>query len=50
MTVAGSDGSTKVISTKNIMIATGSVAIPFPGLEVGVAGGCGLANHVERLV
>ena len=43
VTVAGSDGSSKLISAKNILIATGSVPIPFPGLEVGlVGGGCGL--------
>lgn len=50
MTVAGSDGNTKVISAQNIMIATGSVPIPFPGLEVGMTCGCGFANHVELLV
>jgi dihydrolipoamide dehydrogenase len=36
VTVAAADGTTQVINTKNILIATGSVPVPFPGLEVGV--------------
>lgn len=28
------DGSTEVVKTKNIMIATGSEVTPFPGIEV----------------
>ena len=28
------DGSEEVITTKNIMIATGSEVTPFPGIEV----------------
>ena len=37
VTVTGSDGDSRVIPTNNILIATGSVPLPFPGLEVGVA-------------
>lgn len=37
VTVAKADGSTETLSAKNILIATGSVPIPFPGLEVGEA-------------
>lgn len=36
VTVTGSDGTPRVIPTNNILIATGSVPLPFPGLEVGV--------------
>lgn len=39
VTVTGADGSSQAIPTKNILIATGSVPVPFPGLEVGVAPG-----------
>ena len=39
------DGSTEVIQTKNIMIATGSEVTPFPGTEVGFD----LANYVSIL-
>lgn len=28
------DGSTEVVNTKNILIATGSEVTPFPGIEV----------------
>jgi len=35
VTVHKDDGSTEVIQTKNIMIATGSEVTPFPGAEVG---------------
>ena len=28
------DGSTEVVSAKNILIATGSEVTPFPGIEV----------------
>lgn len=43
VTVTGSDGDSRAIQTDNILIATGSVPLPFPGLEVGVAlAGCRL--------
>ena len=34
--VAKKDGSTEVVKSKNIMIATGSEVTPFPGLEVSI--------------
>ncbi|KAJ8964565.1 hypothetical protein NQ314_004869 [Rhamnusium bicolor] len=34
VTATKDDGSTEVISTKNILIATGSEVTPFPGIEV----------------
>ena len=34
VTVAKSDGSSEVVKTKNILIATGSEVTPFPGLQV----------------
>lgn len=34
VSVKKSDGSTEVINTKNILIATGSEVTPFPGIEV----------------
>jgi hypothetical protein len=34
VTVIKSDGSEEKISTKNILIATGSEVTPFPGIEV----------------
>lgn len=34
MTVLKEDGSQEIITTKNILIATGSVVTPFPGIEV----------------
>lgn len=34
VTVAKSDGSSQVINTKNILIATGSEVTPFPGIDV----------------
>ncbi|XP_065668808.1 dihydrolipoyl dehydrogenase, mitochondrial isoform X2 [Hydra vulgaris] len=34
VTVSKSDGSKEVITTKNIMIATGSEVTPFPGIEI----------------
>ena len=34
VTVSKADGSSEVIPTKNILIATGSEPTPFPGLEV----------------
>lgn len=34
MTVSKADGSQEKISTKNILIATGSEVTPFPGIEV----------------
>ena len=34
VTVSRRDGGSEVISTKNILIATGSVPMLFPGLEV----------------
>ena len=41
--VASADGSSHTINTKNILIATGSVPMAFPGLEVSSAwGGRGL--------
>ncbi|KAG2459876.1 DLDH protein, partial [Polypterus senegalus] len=33
VTAVGSDGSSQVINTKNILIATGSEVTPFPGIE-----------------
>ena len=36
VTVAKKDGSTEVVKSKNIMIATGSEVTPFPGLEVSI--------------
>ena len=39
------DGSTEVIQTKNIMIATGSEVTPFPGTEVGF----NLTNYVSTV-
>ena len=35
VTVYKEDGSSEVIQTKNILIATGSEVTPFPGAEVG---------------
>jgi len=35
VTVHKEDGSSEVIQTKNILIATGSEVTPFPGTEVG---------------
>ena len=34
VTVIKRDGSEEVVTTKNIMIATGSEVMPFPGIEV----------------
>lgn len=34
VTALKKDGSTEVVNTKNIMIATGSEVTPFPGIEV----------------
>jgi len=34
VTVIKEDGSTEVLSTKNILIATGSEVTPFPGIEI----------------
>lgn len=34
VTAIKADGSTEVIKTKNILIATGSEVTPFPGIEV----------------
>ena len=34
VTVFKNDGSTEVVSAKNILIATGSEVTPFPGIEV----------------
>ena len=34
VTVTKNDGSVEKVKTKNILIATGSEPIPFPGLEV----------------
>ena len=34
VTVSKQDGSKETVNTKNILIATGSVPTPFPGLEV----------------
>ena len=34
VTVTKDDGSVEKVKTKNILIATGSEPIPFPGLEV----------------
>lgn len=34
VTALKSDGSTEVVNTKNILIATGSEVTPFPGIEV----------------
>ena len=34
MTVSKDDGSKEVVKTKNILIATGSEPMAFPGLEV----------------
>lgn len=34
VTVDKSDGSKQKVTTKNIMIATGSEVTPFPGIEV----------------
>jgi dihydrolipoamide dehydrogenase len=34
VTAMREDGSTEVVRTKNIMIATGSEVTPFPGIEV----------------
>ena len=36
VTVSKSDGTEEKISTKNILIATGSEVTPFPGIEVGM--------------
>ena len=35
VTVAKEDGSREVVKTKNILIATGSEPMSFPGVEVG---------------
>ena len=34
VTVTGSDGNKEAVRTKNILIATGSEVMPFPGIEV----------------
>ena len=34
VTVRKEDGSTEIVQTKNILIATGSEVTPFPGIEV----------------
>ena len=34
VTVTKNDGSVEKVKTKNILIATGSEPVPFPGLEV----------------
>lgn len=34
VTALKEDGSTEVVKTKNILIATGSEVTPFPGIEV----------------
>ena len=34
VTVQKQDGSTEVVNTKNILIATGSEVTPFPGIEI----------------
>ncbi|XP_028668347.1 dihydrolipoyl dehydrogenase, mitochondrial [Erpetoichthys calabaricus] len=34
VTAVGSDGSSQVINTKNILVATGSEVTPFPGIEI----------------
>lgn len=34
VTVHKEDGSTEIVQTKNILIATGSEVTPFPGIEV----------------
>lgn len=34
VTTLKEDGSSEVVNTKNIMIATGSEVTPFPGIEV----------------
>ena len=34
VTVTKDDGSAEKVKTKNILVATGSEPIPFPGLEV----------------
>lgn len=36
VTATKKDGSTEVVKTKNILIATGSEVTPFPGIEVGI--------------
>jgi len=36
VTVMKSDGSSEVVSAKNIMIATGSEVTPFPGIDVSI--------------
>ena len=34
VTVIKADGSTETVTSKNILIATGSEVTPFPGIEV----------------
>lgn len=36
VTATKEDGSTQVINTKNILIATGSEVAPFPGITVSI--------------
>lgn len=36
VTALKEDGSTEVVNTKNVLIATGSEVSPFPGIEVSV--------------
>ena len=49
VTVAREDGTKEVVKTKNILIATGSEPMPFPGVEVGSIpfpgrGACGFCS------
>lgn len=36
VTAIKEDGSSEIVNTKNILIATGSEVTPFPGIEVGM--------------
>jgi pyruvate/2-oxoglutarate dehydrogenase complex dihydrolipoamide dehydrogenase (E3) component len=40
------DGSSEVVKTKNIVIATGSEVTPFPGIEVNESGYFKFRNNI----
>ena len=48
VTVHKEDGSSEVIQTKNILIATGSEVTPFAGAEVGINISFYSANHQAK--
>ena len=49
VTVHKEDGSTEIVQTKNILIATGSEVTPFPGIEVRIKKNH-LLSHLLELI